>query len=852
MVPQGFLPRLGFPLILAAILGPIAWKVAFQRSFEPANVARAGAPAEPPIEKRQNPPEPVAPRSTPVSPGALRPSPEKPLSGIVQLRVEPAVLNLDGPRDSRRFVVRGQTEAGVWIDLTHRCTSTIAGDAVRLENDYLYPVKNGTAEVLIAIDGREARLPVTVTHQASAQPVSFVNDVMPILGKSGCNAGTCHGAAKGRNGFKLSLRGYDPGFDHEQIVEDLAGRRIDRKESANSLVLLKPTQAAPHEGKLVFDENSRYYKILHQWIADGCASDVGVARRVERIQILPRDPVLSDSAARQQLIVIAHFPDGATRDVTRDAIYSSSADSVATVSGDGLVRAVRKGETAILVRYEGQFAVNPVSVLIPDPKYKWTDPPVHNYIDELVYRKHRRQELLPSGLCSDPDFLRRVYLDLIGMPPTPEEARAFLGDRRDTLVKRREVVDRLLARPEYIDFQTLRLADLMQVNRKYLGERGMLAFRDFLRQQVAADKPWDETAAALLTGGAASPDAPRGAFFKIAPEPGQAVENTTHLFLGIRFNCNKCHDHPFERWTWNNYYELAAFFSDKNDVKHPRTGQVVAPRFPFVHAGYDAKAAASGTRQQQLSRWLTSAENPYFARSMANRLWATMIGSGIIEPVDDIRAANPPSNPELLDALAADFVKNKFSIKHLLRTIANSRTYQLSIEPNATNAEDVDNFARARPRRLTAEQMLDSVRVATGTKNEFPGFPVGTRAAQLPDPAAVQDGFLDQFGRPIRESPCACERRNEMNLAQAMALVNGPTVSNAVSNPQGRVAQLIKADLGHVALVEELYLAVLCRLPTAEEKVNCVTRMLMNGNKLESAQDLLWALLNSPEFLFNR
>jgi hypothetical protein len=598
---------------------------------------------------------------------------------------------------------------------------------------------------------------------------------------------------------------------------------------------------------------------------------VASTRRVERLETFPANPVLSDVGQEQQIAVIAYYPDGTSRDVTRDAVYASSNDNIATVGSEGLVKAIRKGEAAILIRYEGQFAVNQVSVLVPNAGYAWTNPPANNYIDELVYKKLQRVKVLPSELCTDAEFLRRVYLDLLGIPPTPDEIRAFLADGRETQAKRRVVIEQLLDRPEFLDFWTLRLADLMQVNRKYLGEKGVWAFREWIRRQLAEDRPWNEMAYDLLTGVGSTAQAPESAFYRIAREPGQAVENATHLFLGIRFNCNKCHDHPFERWTLGNYYHLAAYFGqvgirkgapgedeviyerrDGGEVSHPKTNAVLAPEFPFSHAGFDPKTASTRTRREQLARWMTAPENPYFAKAMANRLWAYLVGRGIIDPVDDIRAGNPPSNPELLDALTADFVKHKMSIRHLLRTIASSRIYQLSIVPNTTNADDVENFARARPRRLTAEQLLDSVRVATGTQNRFPGFPAGTRASQLPDPGAARVDFLKQFGQPVRESPCECERRNEMSLEQAMALVNGPTLSGAVAEPGGRVARLMQEKPTDGKIVEELYLAALGRLPTAEENAKFTAILGKAPNKQERAQDILWALMNTSAFLFNR
>jgi hypothetical protein len=795
----------------------------------------------------------------------------KPQPPVTELKVEPASFNLSGPRDSRRFVVRGKTADGSLVDLTRLAKLQATGDCFRLDGAFLEPVKDGQGELVISAAGLQAKIPVAVKDMAAPAPVSFALEIMPILARAGCNAGTCHGGQKGRNGFKLSLRGYDPAFDYEQIVEDIAGRRIDRKEPANSLVLLKPTMGVPHEGKMAFDEKSRLYRVFNQWIAEGCVSDVGTAKRTTRIETFPLAPVLGDVEQEQQIAVIASYPDGSSRDVTREAVFTSSNDNVCTVTADGLVKSLRKGETAILIRYEGQFAVNPISVLTPNPNFAWNNPPANNYIDELVYKKLQRIKVLPSELTNDADFLRRVFLDLIGVPPSPEEVRAFLADGRETKLKRREAIDKLMERPEFIDFWTLRLADLMQVNRKFLGEKGTWAFREWIRQQIKTDRPWNEMAYDLLTGVGGTAQAPESAFFRIAREPGQAVENATHLFLGIRFNCNKCHDHPFERWTQGNYYNLAAFFGqvgikkgatgddeiiyerrDGGEVAHPKTNATMKPEFPFAHAGFDPSKQSVHNRREALAKWMTAPENPYFAKAMANRLWGYLLGRGIIDPVDDIRAGNPACNAELLDAMTADFVKNKMSIKHMIRTIAGSRIYQLSIEPNATNADDVENFSRARPRRLTAEQLLDSVRAATGTKNMFPGFPSGTRAAQLPDPTVGKGTFLEQFGMPVRESPCECERRNEMSLGQALALVNGPTVSGAVAEPNGRIAAIFKDKADDKKVIEELFLAALCRFPTEQEQTKFGAVLAKAENKQAAAQDILWALLNTSAFLFNR
>jgi hypothetical protein len=532
------------------------------------------------------------------------------------------------------------------------------------------------------------------------------------------------------------------------------------------------------------------------------------------------------------------------------------------------VKALRRGEVAILIRYEGNYAVKYFSVLGERPGYAWKDVPAWNYIDTHVYAKLQKLKLLPSELCDDATFLRRVSIDLIGSQPTPEEIEAFLADTTDTRQKRARVIDELLNRPEYVDRWAYKWADLLQCNRKYLGDKGVWSFFHWIREQVADNRPIDQFVRDLLTARGSTYENPAGNFYKIARDPLKAMEDTTHLFMGIRFNCNKCHDHPFERWTQGQHYELGAFFAGVGrkpgqkpgeeiiydipagyePVKHPRTQAVMPAKFPFEHAG---GYADESTPRQQLAEWLTSTTNPYFARSIANRFWSYMTGVGIIEPVDDIRSSNPPTNPALLDALTQDFVDHGFDLKHLLRTIANSRTYQLSIETTEWNADDRLNFSHALPRRLTAEQLQDSIAAATGLAPRFEGMPVGFHANQLPD-TAVRADFLETFGRPPRESVCECERVAEVSLKQTLSLINGPTIGEVLADPANRLNKLAAANLPDDRLVEKIYLAVLCRYPTDQERVKGVEYLAGSPSKAEGIQDLAWALMNSAGFLFNR
>jgi hypothetical protein len=711
--------------------------------------------------------------------------------------------------------------------------------------------------------------PPTARASTSAPPpVSFVRDVMPIISKIGCNAGTCHGAAKGKGGFKLSLRGYDPEWDYSVLTTELSGRRINRSDPAQSLMLLKPTETVPHKGGLVLDPQSEYYATLLRWIEEGIPNDTATTKRPDRLEVLPLSPTLAGPGSTQQILVKAHYPEGTVRDVTREAIYTSGAPDVATVTPNGVVTAARRGEAPLLVRYEGVYASDPLTVMGDRKGWKWADEPANNPIDTLVYAKLKKVKSQTSPLCTDAQFIRRASIDLTGLPPTPERVRAFLADATPMRQKRDRLIEELLDSPAYNDHWTNKWSDLLEVNRKFLGEKGAWVFRDWIYRSIAQNKPYDRFVREILTASGDALQNPPASYFRIIREPTTATENTTQLFLGVRFSCNKCHDHPFERWTQNQYYQMAAFFSqvgvkpadqpedevvyDKavaDPIIQPRTGKAVAAKFPV---GELQRTASIQTRRQWLADWMTSADNPFFAKAMANRVWSYFFGRGIIEPVDDIRAGNPPSNPELLDYLTKQFVQSRFDVKALMRLIAQSRTYQRSIKTNHWNEDDTINYSHAVPRRLMAEELMDAVRVATGSALKYEGLPEGFRAAQLPDSHVTGGEFLDLFGKPPRESPCECERNSTISLAQALNLINGPTIADALADPNGRLPAIVKAQSDPGKQVEEVYLATLSRLPTPAEKSKALQLMKGAGSPLEADQDLMWALLNSPAFLFNR
>jgi hypothetical protein len=766
---------------------------------------------------------------------------------LARIEAHPAAVTLKHPYDYAQVLLTGVLDGGDRVDVT-RMAQVEAPGVVRVSPTLLVrPAADGAGVLKFTLAGQSASISVTVTGQNAAYPVSFVRDVMPVLSRVGCNAGTCHGSAEGKNGFKLSLRGYDPVHDHRALTDDLEGRRFNRAAPDTSLMLLKLSGGVPHAGGVLTRAGEPYYELLRAWIAAGVKFD-GNAPRVTKIDVLPRSAVIPLPGMRQQTAVYATYADGSVRDVTAEAFIESSNTEVATADRQGTLTAVRRGEATVLARYEGAYAAAGLVIMGDRSGYQWKDVPEYNYVDTLVYEKLRQLKVLPSDVCTDDEFIRRLYLDLTGLPPEPEQVRAFLADARPARVKRDELVDRLIGSPDFVEHWTNKWADLLQVNRKFLGEPGAAKFRDWIRNAVATDMPYDKFVYAVLTASGSNLDNPPASYYKVLREPEAVMENTTQVFLAVRFNCNKCHDHPFERWTQNQYYELASFFAQvgraedsrykgqkvggtavegatplvevisdttAGNVKHARTGALTPPAFPFKHGDL---APATASRREQLARWLASKENPYFARSYVNRVWSYLLGVGLIEPVDDIRAGNPPTNPRLLDRLTAEFVSGGFDVRQLMKTICKSRVYQHSVVTNHWNQDDDSNYAHAVARRLPAEVLYDAIHRSTGSLSRLPGLPPGARAAQLLDSAVdAPGGFFGLFGKPPRESACECERSGTMMLGPVLNLVNGPVVADAVKDPGNRIPKVLAAHKDDARAVEELYLATLCRPPTPAE-----------------------------------
>ncbi len=768
---------------------------------------------------------------------------------VASIEVQPTSISIGKPTEYAQLLVTATMSDGTKADVTRMAKLTFTGSEAGSINErgLLRPTTDGKGEIKIAFMGKAAIVPVAITGMNLALKPDYVRDIMPIASKLGCNMGTCHGAKDGKAGFKLSLRGYDPIYDVLAFTDELASRRANVASPEHSLMLLKASGSVPHEGGQLTVPGELYYETLKAWISQGAKLNMKTPR-VTSIEVSPKNPVLERIGNRQQIRVVAHYADGYVRDVTAEAFVDSGNMDVIEADKTGLMTSLRRGEAAILARFEGAYAATTITVMGDRTGFAWKEPEKWSKIDELVTRKWERMKIEPSGVCSDEDFLRRIHLDLTGLPPKPEEVRAFVADTRDMRTKRNEVIDKLIGNPDFVDHWSNKWADMLQVNSKFLGTEGVTTLRAWIKQQVTENTPYDRMAYRIITATGSTKDNPAAAYFKTVRTPEELAENTTHLFLATRFNCNKCHDHPFEKWTWDQYYQTAAYFaqvdlktdpassgktiggtavegakplyeivSDKKagEQNHLRTNAPVAPKVPF-DAELVSKTATS--RREQFATWMTSPDNDYFAMSYANRIWGYLTGTGVIEPLDDIRAGNPASNPELLQYLTNEFIQSGFNVRHLMKIIAQSRTYQLTLATNKWNEDDKINYSHSKARRLPAEVLFDSVFAVTGSMPNIPGVPKGMRAAQLIDgQTQLPDGFLTNFGKPARESVCECERSNDVNLGPVMALMSGPTVGDAISDPANAIAKLTTEVKDDSKLVEEIFVRILNRKPTGEE-----------------------------------
>ena len=663
----------------------------------------------------------------------------------------------------------------------------------------------------------------------------------------------------GKNGFKLSQFGYDPRHDHEMIVRGAFGRRVNLQEPAQSLVLLKPTSTIPHGGGTRFAANSPEYRVLAEWIAQGAPGpNLSWSVEVERLEVIPEDWVMSGPGMAQQMVVLAHYADRTVKDVTRTVKYIPKDVNVVSVSEQGLVSAQRPGETSILVQASGAVGVARVAVLANPPLRNYPSLRSHNFVDDLVFAKLRRLHVIPSELCSDEVFIRRAFLDVIGIVPRADEVRSFLADEDPG--KRTKLIDALLARPEYADYWGLIWADLLTVvTSAGSGPISTLHLDQWLRDQLRENVPMNRFVTQLIAGTGSTKEIP-GLGFVVSRPPEQAASYFSQLFLGVRIQCAQCHDHPFEKWTRSDYFGMVAFFAGvgtkrsklgtlvyddlEKQLTNPVTGKPAVPRFL---AGGPAPQDDGVSRRTRLANWITSPQNPYFARAIGNRIWKHFMGVGLVEPVDDFRETNPPTNPELLDALAEEFVRNGYDLKRLMKIIMNSRVYQLSAKTNRTNESDNQNYSRHYVRRIYAEPLLDAITQITGAPHTFRFGYRGMKAVELHDPV-IPDTFLQTFDRNRRET--ICEREENITLPQTMSLISGEATNEKVRFAGGTIDQLLEAARSDREIIEELYLRAVSRYPSPRE-TNAISEVLKERESRRNGfQDLLWALLNSKEFLF--
>jgi hypothetical protein len=776
----------------------------------------------------------------------------------------PPTIHLAFANASQRFVVQVTAGEGMTRDVTEQASCIVADPKVaRVNQATVLPVADGKTALLVIFEGTTNAVPIVVSKAAFAPAISFRLNVMPVFTKAGCNSGACHGTSRGKDGFHLSLFGFDPEGDYSRLTKEQIGRRINLAIPEESLIVQKGLGVVQHTGGVRFGTNSDLCQTLVSWLRAGATNDPPTIAKVTDIEIFPKTAVLEGSNAVQQFIVQAHYSDGADREVTPLAVFLSNNEVSAKVGENGRVTAGQRGEAFVQARF-GEFNVGAQVIVIPkDLPYKWPEITRRNYIDDAVHAKLKKLRLVPSVLCDDATFLRRVFLDTTGTLPTPDELRQFTEDKNPA--KREHLVDQLLARKDFADLWVMKMAELLEIHSRenQVYPKAALLYFEWLRDQMRANVPLDRIIQELLTASGSTLRQPAANYFQVEPDTLKLAENTAQVFMGMRIQCAQCHNHPFDRWTMKDYYSFAAFFAqvgrkpgddpretvvfDRGDgeVKLPLTGAAMKPKF----LGGEVPEIKGESRRQVLARWLTSPRNPYLARNLANLVWAHFFGRGVIEPVDDVRLSNPASNLELLDALAARLVEYKYDLRQLVRDICTSRTYQLSTQANETNGADDRNFSKAAIRRIRAEVLLDCISQVTETQDKFPGLPRGARAIEIAD-GNTETYFLTTFGRATRGTVCSCEVKTDPNLSQALHLLNGNTVESKVQEG-GVVTKLLKNAQSPEQVIENLFLRCLSRRPTAEELTKLQGFLKDSTQPEQVLKDLFWSLLNSKEFVFN-
>jgi len=872
-------------LLFAALAGGFASVCAFSDLAMDQAVVQAQTKSDGPF----HPPEMVKPedaaadaKTHKVTPAARN---RQPVVALTKIEIVPATVSITGRHSTQRFLVEGTFADGHQEELTSRARIAISDAKVAVvdKDNFAVPQADGQATITAVVEGHQANAPLSVKDYADVLTWSFRNDVLPVMTKMGCNSGACHGAAAGKNGFKLTLRGYDPEADYYTLTHQALARRTETMEPAKSLILLKPTLAIPHGGGKRFTTDSPEYGVIAGWIAQGMPPPRDSDARVTEIRVLPREASLRPGA-EQQLLVTAVFSDGHSADVTRWAKYDSGDESVATVGNDGHVTMHGYGEAPVTVWYQSHVAFSRLRIPFPYklPSTVFSNAPRNNFIDDSILKHLELLHIPPSSPASDAAFIRRAYLDAAGILPSPSEVEKFLKGSSPT--KRNQLIDGLMKRPEFVDYWAYKWSDLLLVSSNRLSNGEMWSYHNWIHDSVANDKPWNEFVAQIITATGNTQENGAANYWVVHRDPLDTSENMAQAFLGINITCAHCHNHPLAKWTQKDYYGMANLFARVRlktfastgfrpgvgpilngvTVYSAPTGEFMDDRFmmPLPPKPLDAVALAStvpGDTREYFAKWLTSPENPFFARNIVNRVWRNFMGRGLVEPVDDLRDTNPATNDELLNALVKDFAAHNFDVDYLIRTIMQSATYQTSSEPLKENVDDDKYGSHYVIKRLPAEVLLDAYSQVTQVPEKFDGYPVGMRGMQLPD-TAVKSYFLTAFGRPVRQQTRESERTSVPTITQALHIINGDTLNDKLRASGSSIDMLLKLGFSDEQIVDYLYLASLSRPPTNAERSALVGALATAEQQkivgVEDARraaliDMSWSLLTSEEFMFN-
>lgn len=794
---------------------------------------------------------------------AAAPVAAAPARQVTGLSIFPPDIQVSTKRGKQVVVVQASYSDGITEDVSTKCNLRLENPALgRIDGQTILPVADGNSRVLANFGGVAAAAPLAMTQATAERPISFKLDVMPIFMRTGCNTGGCHGAARGKDGFRLSLFGFDPDGDHYRLTRELNGRRVNMALPAESMLLEKVCGKVSHTGGQRMAENDEYWQTIVRWLEADAPIDPATVATCVAVDIFPKVSVLNGKGSTQRMTVKARYSDNTTRDVTHLALFLSSNDASAKIATDGLVTAGDRGEAFVMARFNTFTVGSPMVVLPKDYQFTFPASVEANYVDTLVNAKLKKLRIAPSGVCTDEAFLRRVYVDVIGVLPTAEEYTRYMASTSPT--KREELVDELLGRKEFAELWVLKWAELLQIrSSNQVSYKSTLLYYNWLQDKIARNVPVNEWVQELLGANGGTFKNPATNYYQNETDILKVTENVAQVFMGMRVQCAQCHNHPFDRWTMDDYYGFAAFFSQigrkgtddpretivfnsgGGEVRHPLGNRVMAPKF----LGGVAPDVAGKDRRLLMSNWLASPENPYFATNLSNIVWAHFFGSGIINEVDDVRVSNPPSNGELLNELGKRFTDYKYDFKKLVRDICVSKTYQRSTQTNASNEQDTRNFSHAAIRRIKAETFLDCISQVTETPNKFPGLPLGARAVQIAD-GTVSNYFLTTFGRATRDTVCACEVRLEPTLSQSLHLLNGDTTGQRIR--QGNlIGKRITDKKQPLDIIDEVYVRCLARRPTEAEKQKLVALIAAETDKKKALEDVFWAVLNSREFMFN-